>query len=83
MPVGWSASRRKVLRGSPTCYVCGEPATEVDHVLPRSSGGGETDNLQAICLRCHRIKSSREGVKAQQELRARKRRPEGRHPGSN
>lgn len=40
-------------------------AREVDHVTPRSMGGGEDQsNLQSICARCHAIKSGAESHQA-------------------
>jgi len=47
------------------------PATEVDHIVPKSQGGGdEADNLEAICKNCHVAKTKTEaehgrGCKAQ------------------
>lgn len=82
MPKNWSTFRRKTLSGPTRCYLCGEGATEVDHVVPRHRGGGEKDNLKPICRRCHAHKSSMEGVEAKRRKREKKRRPEGRHPGS-
>jgi 5-methylcytosine-specific restriction endonuclease McrA len=36
------------------CMLCGKPATTVDHILPRSKGGGdEPENLRAACGRCN------------------------------
>jgi hypothetical protein len=35
------------------CYYCGWPATEVDHIIPGSRGGGhEDENLVPACSRC-------------------------------
>jgi hypothetical protein len=40
-----------------TCAYCGDPATEVDHVEPRSIGGrNEPTNGVAVCKRCNAIK---------------------------
>ena len=42
------------------CRYCGEAATEIDHVVPRSRGGGDTlDNLVAACARCNASKCNR------------------------
>jgi len=51
----WKKIRLKVLnRDAWTCNYCGESATEVDHVYPKSKGGEDTlDNLVAACRRCN------------------------------
>ena len=37
--------------------LCLEPATEIDHIVPRSRGGGnEHTNLRASCRPCNRRK---------------------------
>ena len=55
----WRGIRSRVLkRDGGRCVVCKATATEVDHVVPRQLGGGDTwDNLQAMCSACHRRKS--------------------------
>ena len=60
--------RRQVLeRDGHTCQwlddagICGAPATDVDHVIPRAAGGTDDPaNLRAICARHHRAKTGRE-----------------------
>jgi 5-methylcytosine-specific restriction endonuclease McrA len=38
-----------------TCWRCGEPATDVDHVIPVVAGGRDVlDNLRPACTRCNR-----------------------------
>jgi len=40
-----------------TCVYCGEPAGEVDHVVPVKVGGVDTiDNLMPACRSCNRHK---------------------------
>jgi 5-methylcytosine-specific restriction endonuclease McrA len=56
----WSATRSAWLRAHPDCAVCGARATEVDHVVPRSLGGRDRDNLQSLCQACHRAKTTAE-----------------------
>jgi 5-methylcytosine-specific restriction endonuclease McrA len=55
----WSDRRALVMaRDNRRCQlrlpVCTIDATEVDHIRPRSLGGGdELDNLRAVCHPCH------------------------------
>lgn len=59
-------SRRGVLRRDQhRCAYCEGFANTIDHVLPRSRGGGDTwENLVACCLRCNNVK----GDKTPQEM---------------
>lgn len=70
----WSKVRLLVLRrdrGLCQCDKCrgGElrlmPATEVNHILPKSKGGtDDMDNLQAVARECHaRITAEQQGKK--------------------
>ena len=54
----WKRIRLQVLnRDAWTCAYCGDQATQVDHVWPRSKGGEDTlDNLVAACERCNYAK---------------------------
>jgi 5-methylcytosine-specific restriction endonuclease McrA len=65
----WEKRRKWILDASPTCALCGSPANEVDHILPKAQGGtDDDDNLQALCPACHQRKTlaeSRQG-KAEQ-----------------
>ena len=46
------------------------PATECDHITPKSQGGTDhLGNLQAICTDCHNAKTAQEAADAQRELR--------------
>ena len=63
----WTKTRKRILlRDQGLCQPCLEKnriaiATEVDHILSKARGGGEDDsNLQAICKRCHQLKTHRE-----------------------
>ena len=79
LPADWAIRRKLVLaRDRYVCYVCGWAiATEVDHVVPASQGGGdELSNLKAICAADHRQKTSQEANQAQDT-----RRPAEEHPG--
>lgn len=42
------------------------PATEVDHITPKSRGGtDDLGQLQAICRECHQAKTETESAEAQ------------------
>ena len=59
----WQKQRLLVLRRDCyTCHYCGNPgANEVDHVIPRVSGGGdEISNLVASCRLCNLKKGKKE-----------------------
>lgn len=59
--------RERVLRRDDyLCVLCRfagfvELAVEVDHIVPLSMGGADSDdNKQSLCRTCHRVKSSAE-----------------------
>ena len=55
--------KRILLRDSYTCRDCGRVSVrlEIDHEVPLSLGGAESDeNRAARCTECHRLKSERE-----------------------
>jgi 5-methylcytosine-specific restriction protein A len=60
----WRALRASFLRAHPRCCVCGQPATDVHHVIPRRAGGPDHwDNLAPLCHRCHaRVTTTIEGA---------------------
>jgi 5-methylcytosine-specific restriction protein A len=80
-PGDWRTTKARVMaRDKATCYLCQGHAREVDHIIPVAQGGGHDDgNLAAICVTCHREKTTRE-TKARQWWGKRKREPE-QHPG--
>lgn len=48
------AIERDSIDGYPCCVICGAPATEVHHILPRGRGGtSELNNLACLCRYCH------------------------------
>ena len=71
LPPDWQNRRRRVLRrdrykcqhrNPGSRVICGEVATEVDHI---EHGDNHSDeNLQALCTAHHAAKSSREGGQA-------------------
>lgn len=49
----WSRCRAVCLRRDKFCP-CGEPAVEVDHIVPVSLGGlSDQKNLRGLCHECH------------------------------
>ncbi|TQL47066.1 5-methylcytosine-specific restriction endonuclease McrA [Homoserinimonas aerilata] len=72
-------SRRGVLRrDQQRCAYCGQGATTIDHVLPRSRGGKDTwENLVACCLRCNNKKSDHTPREMGWKLRIRPQPPHG------
>ena len=66
--VAWRRVRKAVLaRDDHQCVLCAaqgrvEAARAVDHVTPLFQGGAALDpeNLQSLCLECHRIKTAEE-----------------------
>ncbi len=64
----WHKESRDYLREHPWCVECqkrgiGEPATEVDHIIPHRGDQGlfwDKDNWQGLCKTCHSIKTAKE-----------------------
>lgn len=62
----WQKASKGYLRNHPICVQCGEPATVVDHIEPHRQDWSKfwnSDNWQALCVRCHNRKSATEKVK--------------------
>ncbi len=72
-------SRRGVLRrDAHRCAYCAGSATTIDHVVPRSRGGGDTwENLVACCVRCNNSKGNRTPAEKGWTLRIRPYAPRG------
>ena len=66
-----SMSRRAVfVRDNFMCQYCGRAAENVDHIIPRSRGGGHTwDNVVAACRPCNSRKEDRMLEQAGMKLR--------------
>ena len=66
-----SLTRRAVFaRDEWTCQYCGTTAENVDHVIPRSRGGGHTwENVVASCRRCNAKKENHLYAEAGMRLR--------------
>ena len=68
-PAGWSRTG-VLVRDRHTCAYCGRHATTIDHVLPRSRGGGSTwSNTVAACASCNHRKANRTPAEARLRLR--------------
>lgn len=54
-------SRRALFaRDGGRCVYCASPATSIDHVIPRSRGGGHNwENVVSACHRCNHTKADR------------------------
>lgn len=51
-------NRAQVLHAGARCYVCGQPADQADHLIPKIKGGTDrVSNLRPICWPCNRAKS--------------------------
>ncbi len=74
-------TRRGVLRRDGfRCAYCGKAASTIDHVQPRSRGGGDSwENLVACCLRCNNTKGDRTPQEMEWELRIAPVPPRGAH----
>lgn len=72
-------SRKNILRrDNYKCQYCGKKAPDmtIDHVIPRSRGGGDTwENLVAACVRCNNRKGNRTPEEAKMPLLSRPKRP--------
>lgn len=82
LPSGWARTRRYILqRDDGRCYLCGRPATHVDHIVPVCDGGTDDEsNLAAICASCHARKTAAEANRHNAAAKPR-RRPPTPHPG--
>ena len=62
----WRQAREGYLKKHPTCVKCGAPATVVDHIKPHKGDKQlfwDRDNWQALCKRCHDLKTFSRDVK--------------------
>ena len=66
----WYKLKGKALkRDNYLCQVCEDigvitAAKEVDHIIPKSEGGTDSlDNLQSICVECHKQKTIKEAIR--------------------
>lgn len=72
-------SRKNIFRrDGMRCQYCGtqHPPLTVDHVIPRSRGGGDTwENLTTACIRCNNRKGNRTPDEAEMRLLALPKKP--------
>jgi 5-methylcytosine-specific restriction protein A len=91
-PKGWKKIRERIIaRDGGLCQWptdsqgltrCGEPGTDVDHIVPAFRGGTDTDdNLWLLCPEHHRHKTSSDAGRESWKNRPRRQRPPERHPG--
>ncbi len=72
-------SRRAIFaRDGGRCVYCGNAATSIDHVIPRSRGGGHNwENVVAACHRCNHAKADKPLKELGWRLRSLPREPVG------
>jgi 5-methylcytosine-specific restriction protein A len=62
----WRRKRAAILlRDEYTCQACGiiTLQLEVDHIVNRARGGSDDEeNLQALCVPCHKLKTAAESI---------------------
>ncbi|HEU5024644.1 MAG TPA: HNH endonuclease signature motif containing protein [Spirillospora sp.] len=98
-PKGWKATRKRIIaRDGGVCQWsmdaqgttrCGQPATDVDHIVPVFTANSEAElerleqdhNLRLLCTTHHRRKTSSDAGKASAASRPTRSRPRERHPG--
>lgn len=56
----WQKARKIFLQLNPLCARCGEPATDVDHIVPHKGDMvlfWDSSNWQSLCHKCHSKKT--------------------------
>ncbi len=56
----WRKARKQYLLEHPICAMCGQPATDVDHIVPHKGDMElfwDTENWQPLCHKCHSKKT--------------------------
>lgn len=84
LPPNWGSLRKRILARDPECQIRGDRctgrSTQVDHIngnLDHSDG-----NLRGVCAPCHASRTSRQRLDAKAAKRAKRYRPQEKHPGS-
>ena len=72
-------SRRAIFaRDNNRCVYCGVTATSIDHVIPRSRGGGQNwENVVSACHKCNHLKADKQLKEIGWRLRQLPREPVG------
>ncbi len=72
-------SRRAIFaRDGGRCVYCGAAATSIDHVIPRSRGGGHSwENVVSACHKCNHVKADKPLKELGWRLRSLPREPVG------
>jgi 5-methylcytosine-specific restriction endonuclease McrA len=72
-------SRRAIFaRDGGRCVYCSAPATSIDHVIPRSRGGGHNwENVVSACHKCNHLKADKQLKEIGWKLRQLPREPVG------
>ena len=72
-------SRRAIFaRDGGRCVYCSAPATSIDHVIPRSRGGGHNwENVVSACHKCNHLKADKHLKELGWRLRTLPREPVG------
>jgi 5-methylcytosine-specific restriction endonuclease McrA len=72
-------SRRAIFaRDGGKCVYCTAPATSIDHVVPKSRGGGHNwENVVSACHRCNHVKADRHLKELGWRMRSLPREPSG------
>ena len=56
----WRKARKAWIIRHPLCAICGQPATDVDHIIPHRGNRElfwDSSNWQSLCHECHSRKS--------------------------
>lgn len=72
--LGWEA-RRRFWDYWDAGFKRDQSLVEVDHIVPRFfDGGNEPDNLQVLCVPCHKVKTARDAALIAKTKRVKKKR---------
>lgn len=56
-------NRKQTLKEEPTCRLCGNPSTTVDHIISKADGGTHArSNLRGLCKDCHDARSKMQAI---------------------
>jgi 5-methylcytosine-specific restriction endonuclease McrA len=69
----WRVMRDRHLKANPTCVVCGQRASHVDHIGAIALGGSHAGQLQSMCAKHHHEKTVRDSHEAARRAAERRR----------